>query len=66
MKYLYLLLLIACTKQEEAKDAYSIQSHACLVAYDTRPMQIACLEYVRNKWTEAGAPPAATGDAGHE
>lgn len=62
-----ILILIACTKQEEAKDAYTIQTHACLVAYDTRPMQIACLEYVRNRWTEAGAPPAAILDGGsHE
>lgn len=57
---------IGCTARETAKDAYTVQSKACLVAYDTRPMQTACLEYVRNRWTEAGAPPATQGDAGHD
>jgi hypothetical protein len=66
-KVLFVLLLIACTKREEAKDAYTIQSKACLVAYDDADHQKSCLEYVRNRWTEAGAPPAAQLDGGsHE
>lgn len=56
----------ACTKQQEAKDAYWIQSHACLQAYDDAPHQKDCLEYVRNRWTEAGAPLAATDGGSHE
>lgn len=58
--------IVACTARETAKDAYTVQSHACLVAYDTRPMQVACLEYVRNKWNKAGAPPAADLDGGSQ
>jgi len=50
----------ACADREVAKDAYDAQSHACLVAFDTRADQEACLAKVRSKWTEAGAPPAAT------
>jgi len=60
-------LISACTKQEEAKDAYSLASHACLQAYDDGAHQRDCLEYVRNRYTEAGAPPAAQLDGGsHE
>lgn len=61
MKYLLMIVVLAgaCTKREEAKDAYTVQSKACLVAYDDAAHQKSCLEYVRNRWTEAGAPPAA-------
>lgn len=61
------LVVCSCTKREEAKDAYTIQSKACLVAYDDTDHQKSCLEYVRNRWTEAGAPPAMQLDGGsHE
>lgn len=55
-----IVLVVACSARETAKDAYTVQSHACLVAYDTKADQEACLAQVRAKWTEAGAPPAAT------
>lgn len=61
-----LCILDACTARETAKDAYTVQSKACLVAYDTRPMQVACLEYVRNKWNKAGAPAADLDGGSHE
>ncbi len=54
-----LVAFTACTARETAKDAYTVQSKACLVAYDDSTHQRDCLAYVRNKWTEAGAPPAA-------
>lgn len=61
------LLVLSCTKREESKDAYTIQSNACLQAYDDAAHQKSCLEFVRNRWTEAGAPPAAQLDGGsHE
>lgn len=57
----------ACAARETAKDAYSVQQKACVVAFDGLPAkQRECVEYVRNRWTEAGAPPAAQGDAGHD
>lgn len=58
------LALVACSARETAKDAYTVQSHACLVAFDTKADQEACLSKVRAKWTEAGAPPASTTDGG--
>ena len=62
MKYIAIVLaLAACTARETAKDAYTVQSHACLVAYDTKADQEACLAKVRAKWTEAGAPAADGG-----
>jgi hypothetical protein len=61
-----LISVDACTARDVAKDAYTVQTKACLVAYDDAPHQRACVEYVRNRWTEAGAPPATVGDAGHE
>ncbi len=57
---------IACSARETAKDAYTVQQKACEQAYDEPAKQRECVEYVRNRWTEAGAPPAAQGDAGHE
>lgn len=62
------LLLVACTARETAKDAYTVQSKACVQIYEAdAPAQRSCLEYVRNKWTKAGAPPAAILDGGsHE
>jgi len=57
---LMLVALAACSARETAKDAYTVQSHACLVAFDTKADREACLAKVRAKWTEAGAPPAAT------
>ncbi len=59
-------LATACTARETAKDAYTVQQKACEQAYDEPAKQRECVEYVRNRWTEAGAPPAAQGDAGHE
>jgi hypothetical protein len=56
---LALVVLFACTARETAKTAYEVQSEACRQAYDDQVHQMACLEYVRNRWTEAGAPPAA-------
>lgn len=57
----------ACSARETAKDAYSIQSHACVVAFDGNPpKQRECVEYVRARWSQLGAPPAAVGDAGHD
>lgn len=61
-----LAIIQACTDRQAAKTGYDAQSRACLVAYDVQAKQRECVEYVRNRWTEAGAPPAATGDAGHE
>ncbi len=59
--------IVACTAREAAKDAYTVQSKACLVAYDDGPHQRDCLAYVRARWTEAGAPAAAVIDGGsHE
>ncbi len=55
-----------CTARETAKDAYTVQQKACEQAYDEPAKQRECVEYVRNRWTEAGAPPAVQGDAGHE
>lgn len=60
------IMVAACTARETAKDAYTVQSKACLAAYDDAAHQKSCLEYVRARWTEAGAPAAAPGDAGHE
>ena len=59
--------LVACTARETAKDAYTVQSKACVVAFDGNPAkQHECVEYVRARWSQLGAPPAAVGDAGHE
>jgi len=58
--FVVMLALCACSARETAKDAYTVQSHACIVAYDSKVDQEACLAKVRAKWTEAGAPPAAT------
>jgi hypothetical protein len=54
--WLIVLLPIACSARETAKDAYRVQSEACLQAYDDSQHQKDCLEYVRQRWTEAGAP----------
>jgi len=65
--FAFALLVAACTTRQEAKNAYLVQSQACFVAYDDPPHQKLCVEYVRNRWTEAGAPPAADLDGGsHE
>jgi hypothetical protein len=58
------LFLSACSAQETAKDAYSAQTHACLVAFTTSADQEACLVQVRARWNEAGAQPAAQLDGG--
>ena len=60
------LVLMACTARETAKDAYYVQSHACLVAFTTKADQTECLAKVRGNWSEAGAPPAAALDGGAE
>ncbi len=60
------LIVVACTARDTARSAYEVQSQACLMAYDDPAHQRACLEYVRNRWTEAGAPPAVVGDSGRE
>ena len=56
--------LLACTARDTARTAYEVQSKACLVAYDDGAHQKSCLEYVRSRWTEAGAPVAVVLDAG--
>lgn len=62
MKYIAIALtLSACTARETAKDAYSLQSRACLVAFTTNADQEDCLAKVRARWTEAGAPLADGG-----
>lgn len=62
-----LAIIQACTDRQAAKTGYDVQSRACLVAYDVPAKQRECVEYVRNRWTEAGAPPAAVLDGGsHE
>jgi len=58
--------VMGCTAREAAKTGYEAASQACIVAYDDAAHQKDCLTYVRNRYTEAGAPPAAVGDAGHE
>lgn len=58
--------VIACTARETAKDAYSVESRACLVGYTTRAQQIQCLTDVRDRWTEAGAPLAAVDGGSHD
>jgi hypothetical protein len=66
-KLIIAVALCSCSARETAKDAYTLQSNACLVAYDDGAHQKECLEYVRNRYTEAGAPPAAQLDGGsHE
>jgi hypothetical protein len=64
VRWLVLLPVLACAARETAKDAYTLQSNACLVAYTDRAHQVACLDDVRARWTEAGAPPAAALDGG--
>lgn len=59
--------MVACTARQAAKTGYEAASQACLVAYDDAAHQKDCLSYVRNRYTEAGAPPAAQLDGGsHE
>ncbi len=57
-----------CTARQAAKTGYDAASEACITAYQGNGAgQRSCLEYVRNKYTEAGAPPAARLDGGsHE
>ncbi len=51
----------ACTARETAKDAYTVQTHACVQIYEgDTAAQRSCLDYVRKKWDTAGAKPAAT------
>ena len=60
-------LCVACTAREAAKTGYEVKSQACIQAYDDRAHQLACLDYVRAQYDEAGAPPAANLDGGsHE
>ncbi len=61
-------LATACTARQAAKSGYEAASEACITAYQGDGAgQRSCLEYVRNKYTEAGAPPAAQLDGGsHE
>lgn len=55
--------VVACTAREIAKDAYTIQSESCISIYSGNgAAQKSCLEYVRAKWTKAGAPAADGGD----
>lgn len=63
-----LVAFTACTARETAKDAYTVQLKACEVAYGgDLAGERGCIAYVRNKWTEAGAPAAAVIDGGsHE
>jgi hypothetical protein len=57
-----LIFMLGCSARETAKDAYDLQSHACIVAFDgDSTKQKDCVDYVRNKWTEAGAPTADGG-----
>ena len=57
---------IACTQRETAKTEYEYQSKGCLAIYTSSAEQKSCLDYVRNKWTKAGAPPAAVDGGSHE
>lgn len=55
----------ACTAREGAKDAYVVQSEACIRAYQgDATKQRSCLDYVRGKWDDAGAPKAAVDGGG--
>lgn len=61
------VLVTGCTARETAKDAYTAQSEACVSIYSgDASAQRSCLDYVRAKWTEAGAPAAAQLDGGAE
>lgn len=58
------LALAACSARQVAKTEYDIQSEGCIKIYSgDGAAQRSCLEYVRAKWTKAGAPAA---DAGAE
>lgn len=55
------LLVVACTSRQVAKTEYEMQSESCVKIYDGNgAAQKSCLDYVRNKWTAAGAKLAAT------
>lgn len=50
----------ACSARQTAKTEYEVQSESCIKIYDGNgAAEKSCLEYVRNKWNAAGAPPAA-------
>lgn len=54
---------VACSARQTAKTEYDLQSEACISIYSgDGAAQKSCLEYVRAKWTKAGAPAADGGD----
>jgi len=56
-----LAMIDGCTARQVARTEYEVQSESCVRIYKgDAAVQKSCLEYVRAKWTKAGAPPAVT------
>lgn len=54
--------VVACTARQVARTEYDVQSESCIRIYEGNgAAQRSCLEYVRAKWTKAGAPAADAG-----
>lgn len=54
--------VVACTARQVAHTEYDVQSESCVRIYKgDAAAQRSCLDYVRAKWTKAGAPAADGG-----